>query len=100
GIAVMSAVLGTGQRVLLNIGDAPPAAGGTVSGQSFVGTKVDLTTATAVDPNAGITVTVNPDGSATVTGSQSDNGTLAGVTEIVGAPLGKLTLVAPNFANV
>jgi hypothetical protein len=25
---------------------------------------------------------------------------LAGVTEIVGAPLGKLTLVAPDFANV
>jgi hypothetical protein len=52
-----------------------------------------------VDPTVGITVTINPDGSAKVTGSQSDNGTFAGVTEIAGNPLVKLTLVAPNLAN-
>ena len=100
GIALMTAVLGAGQRVTLDLGGATPAAAASVSGLSFAGTKVSLTTATAVDNGAGITVTINSDGSATVTGSTSDNGTLAGVTEVEGNPSIKLTLVGPSLANI
>jgi hypothetical protein len=66
GIALMAPVLGAGQRVMLDIGNAPPAAGGSVPGLSLAGIKVDLTTAKAMDNNAGITVTINIDGTATV----------------------------------
>ena len=101
GLAVMDEVLGTGQRAQLDLDGTSATAvpGQPVSGAQFSGATVDLRNATAADPTAGITVTINANGTATVTGAvnAADNGTSSvPVTEVIGNVLNRFRLNAPD----
>ena len=72
GIALMAPVLGTGQRVVLDLGDAAPAAGGSVPGL----VEAALTASPTLDLSAGqqcrtITIPVNADGTLGISGTAS-----------------------------
>jgi hypothetical protein len=103
GVPLMAAVLGTGQRVLLDLdGTAGPASDQPVAGALFDGATVNLANATAADPTLGITITIGTDGRATVSGAldNTQNGTSAGpVTSIIGNVLNRFRLVAPDQEN-
>ena len=97
----MAPCSGTGQRAQLDLDGTSATAvpGQPVSGAQFSGATVDLHNATAADPTAGITVTINANGTATVTGAvnAADNGTSSvPVTEVIGNVLNRFRLNAPD----
>ena len=97
GIALMAPVLGTGQRVMLDIGDASPAVGGSVSGSSFVGGVLDLS---SYGIGTSITFTVTAPNTITVSGTATgDDAIYPDVNKIIGGA-GIDTLQAADVENV
>jgi hypothetical protein len=104
GIALMAPVLGAGERVVLDLGDAAPVAGGSAQGPA----EAALIASPTLDLSAGtnnaktITIQVNANGTLNISGAAiDDNGTnVAGITNIIGNAAASITLVGPNLANV
>ena len=78
GIALMAPVLGTGQRVVLDLGGAAPGAGGSAQGpvEAAFTASPTLNLSDASNNAATITIQVNADGTLNISGTASgDNGT-------------------------
>jgi len=98
GLAVMAEVLGTGQRVVPGepgTATLPPQSPDTVSAALLIGGTIDLSTATAVDPALGITITINDAGQVSVSGSVADDVSDAPKTSVM-RPISRPLPAAPG----